>query len=318
MADAFEILAEHATETGNHAKAPAYYEKALALYKQIGDLVGMGDALKMMGWSAMRVGDYGKAEPLLNEGLIACRESGDLHQIASGLSGLGELAIRQGQLARAKNYLLESLNISRTLGEKWGPAISLGSLGWVALLQKDFPEMRKLLGESLAIRMETEDRGGTAWCLEKLAEGASLLGDSEKAVLLYGAAAGLRATVNSAMDLIDQPDYERVISKLQANLGKEEFAKLWAGGGAMELADVIELGSSDPSARQSAREKYGGLTAREREVAALIAQGKSNREIAKEMTVGVKTVETYVTRMLDKLGFDSRVQIATWMIEKEK
>ena len=55
---------------------------------------------------------------------------------------------------------------------------------------------------------------------------------------------------------------------------------------------------------------------REREVAAWIAQGKSNREIAKAMTVGARTVETYVTRILAKLGFDSRVQVATWAIEK--
>lgn len=68
--------------------------------------------------------------------------------------------------------------------------------------------------------------------------------------------------------------------------------------------------------QQIAKEKFGGLTEREREVAALIAQGKSNREIAEAMTVGVKTVETYVTRILNKLGFDSRVQIATWAVEK--
>ena len=55
---------------------------------------------------------------------------------------------------------------------------------------------------------------------------------------------------------------------------------------------------------------------REREVAVLIAQGKSNREIAETMTVGVKTVETYVTRILNKLGFDSRVQVATWALER--
>ena len=52
------------------------------------------------------------------------------------------------------------------------------------------------------------------------------------------------------------------------------------------------------------------------EVVALIAQGKSNREIAEAMVVGIRTVETYVTRILNKLGFDSRVQIATWAIEK--
>lgn len=64
------------------------------------------------------------------------------------------------------------------------------------------------------------------------------------------------------------------------------------------------------------KEKFGGLTAREREVVVLIAKGKSNREIAEAMTVGVKTIETYVTRILNKLGFDSRVQIATWVVEK--
>jgi NarL family two-component system response regulator LiaR len=57
------------------------------------------------------------------------------------------------------------------------------------------------------------------------------------------------------------------------------------------------------------------LTARECEAVALIAQGKSNREIAEAMVVSVKTVETYVTRILNKLGFDSRVQIATFAVE---
>ena len=51
-------------------------------------------------------------------------------------------------------------------------------------------------------------------------------------------------------------------------------------------------------------------------MAAWLAQGKSNREIAEAMTVGVRTIETYVTRILNKLGFDSRVQIATWALEK--
>ena len=62
--------------------------------------------------------------------------------------------------------------------------------------------------------------------------------------------------------------------------------------------------------------KFQGLSKRERETAALVAQGKSNREIAQVMTIGEKTVETYVTRILDKLGFGSRVQIATWAVEK--
>jgi DNA-binding CsgD family transcriptional regulator len=59
-----------------------------------------------------------------------------------------------------------------------------------------------------------------------------------------------------------------------------------------------------------------GLTGREREVAAWISPSKSKREVSEAMTVGVRTVETYITRILSKLGFESRVRIATWAIEK--
>jgi DNA-binding CsgD family transcriptional regulator len=68
--------------------------------------------------------------------------------------------------------------------------------------------------------------------------------------------------------------------------------------------------------RQAASKEFGGLTEREREVAALIAQGKSNREIADLLVVAVRTVEAHITRMLDKLGFKSRTEIATWAVAK--
>ena len=88
----------------------------------------------------------------------------------------------------------------------------------------------------------------------------------------------------------------------------------------MRLQEVVDCALSESEAMsqstRSEKEEFGGLTAREREVAVLIAKGKSNREIAETMTVGVKTIETYVTRILNKLGFDSRVQIATWVMEK--
>jgi DNA-binding CsgD family transcriptional regulator len=69
------------------------------------------------------------------------------------------------------------------------------------------------------------------------------------------------------------------------------------------------------SSRRAAAEKYGGLTAREREVAALIAEGKSNREIADQLIVSERTVESHVANILFKLGFASRAQVAAWVVE---
>jgi DNA-binding NarL/FixJ family response regulator len=70
--------------------------------------------------------------------------------------------------------------------------------------------------------------------------------------------------------------------------------------------------SSPLTPLQAAKLRYAGLTSREREVAALIAQGKSNAAIAGELVLTVRTVEAHVTHILDKLGFDSRTQIAAW------
>jgi len=67
---------------------------------------------------------------------------------------------------------------------------------------------------------------------------------------------------------------------------------------------------------QAARQEFGGLTRRERQVVVVVAQGLSNQEIAGELVVSVKTVEAHVTRILSKLGFSSRAQIAAWAVEK--
>ena len=67
---------------------------------------------------------------------------------------------------------------------------------------------------------------------------------------------------------------------------------------------------------RAAKHTFGGLTEREREVVTLIAQSKSNREIADALVVSERTVETHVSNVLFKLGFTSRIQIAAWVIEK--
>lgn len=67
-----------------------------------------------------------------------------------------------------------------------------------------------------------------------------------------------------------------------------------------------------PTASQQAKAAYGGLTAREREVAALVAEGKTNREIAERLVLSERTVEKHVENAMHKLGFDTRTQVAVW------
>jgi DNA-binding NarL/FixJ family response regulator len=67
--------------------------------------------------------------------------------------------------------------------------------------------------------------------------------------------------------------------------------------------------------RGIAKKEFGGLTAREREIAVLVVQGKSNREIADELVISEKTAERHIANILLKLGFKSRTQIGVWATE---
>ena len=70
------------------------------------------------------------------------------------------------------------------------------------------------------------------------------------------------------------------------------------------------------SLRRSAREEFGGLTPREREVARRVAYGNSNLEIADALVVAERTVETHVSNIMGKLSVHSRAQIAAWAVTK--
>ena len=72
----------------------------------------------------------------------------------------------------------------------------------------------------------------------------------------------------------------------------------------------------ETEARAFARERFGGLTDRECEIASLIALGSTNREIAKVLVLSDRTIAVHVANVLNKLGFQSRTQIAAWATSK--
>jgi predicted ATPase/DNA-binding NarL/FixJ family response regulator len=317
VATGLEISAMAESELGNYPAAFPHYDEALTLFRQLEDAPGIGDTLNMLGWAFMRTGDYTRAEQHFDDALLVLREVGDLRQIAATLAGLGELALRRGQHERAEKLLKESLEHNRSLGARWPIAAGLGTLAWLALARRDFDGTRALLGESITLRAAIGDRSGIAWCLEKLAKMASLQDQPARAVVMLGAAQALRKPIHSTVDPADQPDHDRMLASVRAAIGEKAFAVSWAEGQGMSLESIVEYALPEPTltATESERiekERFGGLTARERQAAALLAQGRSNREVAQAMTVGVKTVETYVTRILNKLGLESRVQIAIW------
>ena len=232
--------------------------------------------------------------------------------------------MRQGDCDRATSLLQEGLGLSQELDNKWGIAACQGTLAWVALLQADYEQAMELLIESMLNRKEIGDKGGIAWCLEKLAEIASRTGDWRRGAHLLGAAQALRDSAGSVVDMADRLDYERTAEVIHAQLG-EKFSSAWDAGYNTVLSDpsighaisyALEFRLTGPQPVSTVHDTTG-LTRREREVAILIAQSKSNAEIAELLVVSKRTVESHITNILSKLNFSSRGQIAAWAINQK-
>jgi DNA-binding NarL/FixJ family response regulator len=117
---------------------------------------------------------------------------------------------------------------------------------------------------------------------------------------------------------------QRLAAAMRAELSPVSLAAAWVAGRVLSLAGAAELGralldSISRSAETAGSQTNGPerLTRRETEVAQLIAQGLTNRQIAEELVVALRTVDTHVERILAKLGFTSRAQVAAWVVARQ-
>ena len=154
-------------------------------------------------------------------------------------------------------------------------------------------------------------------------------GQPKRAARVLGAADALLETSGARLNWHDRLYYDSSIKTTRDQLDQITFAAAWAEGRVMQTEQAIAYALAEPVSEpgaqhplpsltplRAAKEQFGGLTAREREVAALVAQGSSNREIAKLLVVSERTVGAHISNILSKLEFASRTQIATWAIAK--
>jgi len=99
-------------------------------------------------------------------------------------------------------------------------------------------------------------------------------------------------------------------------LGPEAVARLWAQGAGLDASSAVELALAvpcpPPPAGPGGAAALGELTPRERQIAALIVEGRSNKAIGEELVISPATAARHVANILLKLGFSSRAQIAAW------
>ena len=332
-------LAHAHTALGNLHRAEGEYERSaelltesLRLFRSLGDEYGAWRSLTNLSETIVMLGDAARASELADEGRRLAVANDHPWGVAQAYRLLGLAAFRSGDHVQAEAHLHEAISRWRALAVTRGPHWAHCELGSV-LLARDEPDRASAsFRESLDISHRAGDRRCVARNLEGLAaSGLALDGGrsghvANRATQLLGAAAAIRDTVKTPVSPLDRQTYDRAVKTATDVLGSSAFKVAHDEGRALTQDQAVALAgevsvqpAADlPSAGARASARRGGhLTRREREVAALVGAGLTNREIADRLVISERTAEGHVANILARLELTRRSQIAAWAVRQE-
>jgi predicted ATPase/DNA-binding CsgD family transcriptional regulator len=305
----------------DYPAARGQHERCLADARAVGDHRTACAALDGLGLVAMCLDDQEAARERFEQELALARATGDEAATATALNNLGRVLHFTGDLERARRLQEESLAIRRRLGDSWGQGIATSDLANVVLSQGRVAVARALQLDSLSIWVQLGSRWGSAYVFEGLAAVALASSAPERTVRLAGAAASLRAAIGGPISPVRARELDRTIEVAGRILGREQLEVALAEGRAMDLARAVAYAREPEPGGQAAGSSSPAvaddlLSPREREVAVLVARGLTNREIARTLVISERTVDVHVARILAKLEFSSRTQVAAWVVRQ--
>lgn len=303
---------------GEYETTFALLEREIQIYRELRDLYQLGLGLTLGSFSAMAVGKYERAQAMLDEGLPLVRQAGDPYRIAMALNYSGDLARCKQNHPKAQAAYEESIALLRGLDAVRDVASALHNLGYTCLHLGDVERAHSLFSESMAAQRTQHNEPGVAECLLGFAALCAARELPAPGARLLAAAVAIRGERVATAWAATRLEYEHTLALIHSHLTDEEFEAEQAIGRSLSLEQAVRYVESlnqQLTHSTSAQKQFGGLTLREREVAALIAQGKSNGEIATELVVGKRTIETHIANILSKLGFTNRAQIVRWALE---
>jgi non-specific serine/threonine protein kinase len=289
---------------------------------QLGDEAELASAVQITGFAALLDGDFPRAIDLLEEAVTRHRVVGDLGRSWVALFQLAMATTLQGD-ARSVAVCQECLEICEREDAHWSISYAL----WVAGLDRwrrgDPHRATTMIRDAMERKLPYNDHLGIAQCIEVLAWIAADERDDERGAELLGAAQVVWRSIGTSLHglghlagLHDQCD-----ARLRRSLGDDAFTKALSRGSQLTLDDAVSYALNKTPAKGAEGTKTESvldvLTRREREIAALVAQGLGNKEIAATLVIAQRTAEGHIERILRKLGFTSRSQIAAvWVAQQ--
>jgi non-specific serine/threonine protein kinase len=294
------------------ASAVPLLERARDLAADVGPSLAGALAVQYLGLAALFTGDLPAADRLL-------RAAADRHATvdpryqAFCWADIGMVALLAGDRAAAADAFGRSLELGEG-GDPWTRSHALWGSGLVRLDDGDPGEAIRLEREALRLMRVVDDRSGTALCIEGLAWAAAARGEWDRAARLEGAADAVWRSIPARLPLPLSGRRQQFTDAARQALGDRRWSALSGEGAALDRAAAVALalGEGTPEPEPAVDACGIRLTPRQREVAALVAEGLTDREIADRLVISPRTAESHVEQILTRLGFRSRAEIAAW------
>ena len=290
--------------------------RAAGADREAGRLRPLAASLSMGSIAANMAGDRVAARRLLDEAQAVTAGLDDVPARLAFLQARSLDGFFEGDLAAASFASSEGARLSRQAGELYTLKVWLLNLGTVALIGGELGASKPLFAEALRIARQIDDRVQLSYLLDALGCHAAGSGQAPLAARLLGAADTVRSETGNRIMPYLAPQVAQAKASAIAALGAFRFEAESAAGSRLSRDDAVRLALGEPThVAAEATEGAGAalLAKREAEVARLVAEGLTNKEIGARLFISEHTVDSHVRSILNKLGFNSRAQIAAWM-----
>jgi predicted ATPase/DNA-binding CsgD family transcriptional regulator len=303
------------------ARARARAEEAIAVRREVGDKQYIAYALRLLGLLALERGEQDTARTHLEEALRLHKEPWHPWGMALGLCDLASLSMVQGDYTAARTSYEACLQHASAIGDKLLMASSLEGL-------------------AAAVIAQAGEAGPVA---ERLC-----------AAQLWGAAERMREAIGAPIPPVQRAAYVHALARAHRQVDEQAFRAAWAEGrsmpaqaileaacsiqeqvrserrgAALDLSDVVlespiklqwtkqeePLTRQQPPSPPSTSPFPDSLTAREVEVLRLLAQGRTDAQIAEQLVISPRTVNKHTTTIYSKIGVSSRAAATRYAME---